>query len=256
MGDKTEIFPIRFSEEELRYLKQIAQRKNLPVAAVIRDLLFSKKKYSPDSLTKGEFLVESRASIQAMKKDFKKLVNELIDGFEQYKKFRFNDPQLVDAVYNKLSEIQSMLNGYGRIFGDIETRVSSRLEEQARRAKLDEARDEQDSKLEFKVKYSNMEKTMLVGRLKEDAHTYTTKANSTTKIGFTLTCTKTRKGFDKNTFYDISYWYDEKLLPLLKKGEQVTVVGDLDLTIGQSDDGKAYINAYVIADSIALKVED
>lgn len=97
-----------------------------------------------------------------------------------------------------------------------------------------------------------MQKITLIGRLGRDARLVETQ-KGTKFIGFPVAVNSYSKGVEKTVWYEIIHLnYNEKMVPYLKKGTSVIVVGDLEVDNEVANDGKTYLRRNVLADSVAF----
>lgn len=98
-----------------------------------------------------------------------------------------------------------------------------------------------------------MEKLFLEGRLGRDAQQKTPSNGGNPFVTFTLATNSKFKGEEKTTWYDVIMQVTNRnkgLIPYLTKGKVVYVIGDLDLSLYEANDGSKRIRASVSADSI------
>lgn len=97
-----------------------------------------------------------------------------------------------------------------------------------------------------------MQKITIIGRLTKDAVERVSQSNSR-YYTFSIAVNSREGTATKTTYYDVTVLNTsryENMLPYFKKGSSLCVIGELNLSTNTGNDGRSYLNARVVADSI------
>ena len=98
-----------------------------------------------------------------------------------------------------------------------------------------------------------MQKLTVTGRIGRDAQEKVSGNGGNPFVTFSLATNSKYKGEEKTTWYEIIMFpanRNKGIIPYLKKGKGVVVIGELDLSTYEAQDGSTRLRAQVIADSI------
>ena len=90
----------------------------------------------------------------------------------------------------------------------------------------------------------------VIGHLGKDAETKTIGERQF--ISFRMASTARRKDGDKTTWGSVMYRFNDKLLPYLRKGQQVYVQGDMDVSAYSNKEGAAQAEVSIFANQLVL----
>lgn len=90
----------------------------------------------------------------------------------------------------------------------------------------------------------------VIGNLGKDAEVKTIGERQ--YISFRMASTAKRKNEEKTTWVSVLYRYNENLLPFLKKGQQVFVQGDLDVSAYNNREQQAQTDVSIFASQLLL----
>lgn len=90
----------------------------------------------------------------------------------------------------------------------------------------------------------------VIGNLGKDAETKTIGERQF--ISFRMASTARRKDGDKTTWVSVMYRFNDKLLPYLRKGQQVYVQGDMDVSAYTNKEGAAQAEVSIFANQLVL----
>lgn len=90
----------------------------------------------------------------------------------------------------------------------------------------------------------------VIGNLGKDAEVKTIGERQ--YISFRMASTAKRKNEEKTTWVSVLYRYNENLLPFLKKGQQVFVQGDLDVSAYSNREQQAQADVSIFASQLLL----
>lgn len=90
----------------------------------------------------------------------------------------------------------------------------------------------------------------VIGNLGKDAEVKTIGERQ--YISFRMASTTKRKNEEKTTWVSVLYRYNENLLPFLKKGQQVFVQGDLDVSAYNNREQQAQADVSIFASQLLL----
>ena len=90
----------------------------------------------------------------------------------------------------------------------------------------------------------------VIGHLGKDAETKTIGERQF--ISFRMASTARRKDGDKTTWVSVMYRFNDKLLPYLRKGQQVYVQGDMDVSAYTNKEGAAQAEVSIFANQLVL----
>lgn len=90
----------------------------------------------------------------------------------------------------------------------------------------------------------------VIGNLGKDAEVKTIGERQ--YISFRMASTAKRKNEEKTTWVSVLYRYNENLLPFLKKGQQVFVQGDLDVSAYNNREQQAQADVSIFASQLLL----
>lgn len=90
----------------------------------------------------------------------------------------------------------------------------------------------------------------IIGNLGKDAETKTIGERQ--YIAFRMASKAKRKDGDKTTWVSVMYRFNDKLLPYLKKGQQVYVQGDMDVNTYTNKEGVQQVDISVFAGQLVL----
>lgn len=90
----------------------------------------------------------------------------------------------------------------------------------------------------------------IIGNLGKDAEMKTIGERQ--YITFRMASTAKRKGEDKTTWVSVMYRQNDNLMPYLKKGQQVFVNGELDVSIYTSMEGTTQADLSLFANNLVL----
>ena len=91
---------------------------------------------------------------------------------------------------------------------------------------------------------------IVIGNLGKDAETKTIGERQ--YIAFRMASTAKRKDGDKTTWVSVMYRYNDRLLPYLKKGQQVFVQGDMDVSTYTNKEGVQQVDVSLFASQLVL----
>lgn len=97
-----------------------------------------------------------------------------------------------------------------------------------------------------------MQKITVIGRLGRDAVVRETTQGERF-LTMTVAASSKVRGAEKTTWYEVMSFnprHQGNLMQYLKKGSAIVVVGDVDLSVQQGNDGRSYLRASIIADSL------
>ena len=100
-----------------------------------------------------------------------------------------------------------------------------------------------------------MQKLILTGRLGRDPEVRKSQNSSDEYVTFTVATNSRSKGVEKTTWYDIITTHDNRvkgIVPHLKKGSAVYIVGELDASLYDANDGSKRLRLSVYAESITF----
>lgn len=97
-----------------------------------------------------------------------------------------------------------------------------------------------------------MQNITVIGRLGRDAELRQTA--DSTFLSFTIAASSKVRGVEKTTWYDVISFNekDQRIKEYLKKGSNIVVIGELDLSIQDGRDGKPHLRASIVADKITF----
>ena len=90
----------------------------------------------------------------------------------------------------------------------------------------------------------------VIGHIGKDAETKTIGERQF--ISFRMASTARRKDGDKTTWVSVMYRFNDKLLPYLRKGQQVYVQGDMDVSAYTNKEGAAQAEVSIFANQLVL----
>ena len=90
----------------------------------------------------------------------------------------------------------------------------------------------------------------VIGNLGKDAEVKTIGERQ--YISFRMASTAKRKNEEKTTWVSVLYRYNENLLPFLKKGQQVFVQGDIDVSAYNNREQQAQADVSIFASQLLL----
>lgn len=96
----------------------------------------------------------------------------------------------------------------------------------------------------------NMLTANVIGHIGKDAETKTIGERQF--ISFRMASTARRKDGDKTTWVSVMYRFNDKLLPYLRKGQQVYVQGDMDISTYTNKEGVQQVDVSVFANQLVL----
>lgn len=97
-----------------------------------------------------------------------------------------------------------------------------------------------------------MQNITVIGRLGRDAELRQTAES--TFLSFTIAASTKVRGVEKTTWYDVISFNekDQRIKEYLKKGSNIVVIGELDLSIQDGRDGRPHLRAAIVADKITF----
>lgn len=96
----------------------------------------------------------------------------------------------------------------------------------------------------------NMLTANVIGHIGKDAETKTIGERQF--ISFRMASTARRKDGDKTTWVSVMYRFNDKLLPYLRKGQQVYVQGDMDISTYTNKEGVQQVDVSLFANQLVL----